>query len=201
MYSVSPFWEEGWTVILRTQLLSSSEFPEKGVTAWVFATHLRRDTGWWQSLKEELGGRLLRTQSSVWVFTNSTCCGWRTLLILVRGTPWEGGIRNSCFHLLCSLPSSDTIWTSYNRSYLLRISFSPGLHGQQNLCMNIMTCMEIVICKRPKMFSDLLCDLETKVSIVPSVVQRMACEDPLLSLCVSLCAFLLWVLSRWAGLA
>lgn len=59
---------------------------EWGHSAWMFATHLRRDAGWWQNLKEELGERLLRTQSSMWVFTNSTYHGWRALLILVRGT-------------------------------------------------------------------------------------------------------------------
>lgn len=51
---------------------------------------------------------------------------------------------------------------------------------------NIITCMEIVINKGFRVISDLLYALETRVCIVTSVVQRMACVDPLLSPCVSL---------------
>lgn len=158
---------------------------EWGHSVWMFATHLRRDAGWRQSLKEELRERLLKIQSCVDFLKQ--CLTWMKDPADPGERyrqPWEGDSRKTCFHLPCSLLSSDA--TFYNKSYLLRISFSLGLHGQQNLCENIMTSMAIVISKGSRVISDLLCGLETRVSVEISAKDGL-CGSPAFPLCITLC--------------
>lgn len=94
-----------------------------------------------------------------------------------------------CLPLLCSLPSLDAVWTSDNKCHLLRICFSLGMHGQQNLSKNVLACMTIVISKGSQANPDLLCGLETYKNPYRTVCSSKdgLCGSPVFSLGILLC--------------